>query len=207
MLIAVTNSFLRAGNLVLDIDHLDQDTYSKMSNLPKLRLFLKNLIDNHGLRQCYPRHILRHYFYSMFAVPECGIDMFNHWLPANHVHEFRFSSFFSFDKFYQELQSVAKFFNLEFLPSSDLVVLHENFLRVNQGWHSHNKCSKIIESIIKQKNIQLDLNIIEEAWISWKIAQIFNIYDLDCMQQEQFPKETSTVIRDIANHYPERLAC
>jgi hypothetical protein len=207
MLIAVTNSFLRAGNQMLDIDHLEQDTYHKMFCLPKLRSFLRTLTDRYGIRRSYPRHILRHYFYSMFAVPECGLHMYNRWLPANHFHEFQFSSFFSFEKFYQELQSVANFFNLEFLPSADMIVLHENFLRVNQGWHSHIKCSNIIESIIRQKNIPLDLNIVEESWINWKITQIFNIYDLDCTQKEKFPEETSIIIREIAQHYQERSTC
>lgn len=207
MLIAVTNSFLRAGDQILDIDHLEQDTYHKMSHLPKLGSFLKTLTDHHGIQQCYPRHILRNYFYSMFAVPEYGLDIFNRWLPANYVHEFRFASFFSFGKFYQELQSVAKFFQLEFLPSAALIVLHENFLRLNQGWHSHVKCSKIIESLIKQENIRLDLNIVEESWINWKIAQIFNVYDLDCTQKENFPRETSIIIQEIAQHYQKRDPC
>lgn len=207
MLICVTNSFLRAGDQMLDIDHLEQDTYHKMSCLPKLGSFLKTLTDRYGVRRSYPRHILRHYFYSMFAIPEHGLDMFNHWLPANRVHEFRFASFFSFEKFYQELQSVAKFFNLEFRPSADMIVLHENFLRLNQGWHSHIKCSKIIESIIKQENIPLDLNIVEESWIGWRISQIFNIYDLDCTQKENFPEETSIIIREIAQHYEKRPSC
>ena len=197
MFIAVTNSFLRAGDQRLDIDNLENNTRAKMSKLSKLTNFLQTLSDNHGVSDSYSRMTLRHYFESMFADPTVGLEMFTRWTSANNVHEFKFSSFFYIDQFYESLQKIAQFVNLEFRPSDQLITLHEQFLEKNQGWHSHLKCSKIIESIIKKQIVPVQLNIIEEAWISYKISQIFNLYDLSCFRKESFPHTTEEIIHNI----------
>jgi hypothetical protein len=197
MLIAVVNSFSRAGNQSLDINCLEQNTYNKLKELPKLNMFLKNLVDNHGIADNYKRNVLRHYFKSMFSVPEHGLNMFINWAPAQHVHEFKFANFFYLDQFFESLQGIARFTNLEFRPSMELVKLHAEFLEKNQGWHCHLRCSKIVESIIKKEIVPLELNIIEEAWILYKISQIFNLYDLDCCNQEYFPPSTEKIINEI----------
>ena len=199
-LIAVINSFLRAGDQSLDLVDLQNQTYKKIADLPKLKLFLKTLIDNHGLVESYSRRILRHYFASMFAVPEYGVGMFNNWVPVRQSHNFKFSSFFSLETFYLELQSIAKFVNLKFAPSLELVELHRQFIERNQGWQSYKKCSKIIKSIIEQKTIELNLNLVEEAWINWRISQLFNIYDLECLKHDDFPKTTLPIIEEINKH-------
>jgi hypothetical protein len=206
-LIAMINSFLRAGDQTLDLVDLHNQTYEKMSNLPKLKFFLKMLSDNHGQAESYSRQVLRHYFYSMFAVPEYGVDTFNQWAPACYVHNFKFSSFFSLEKFYVELQRIAQFVNLEFTPSTQMVELHRQFIEKNQGWQSYEKCSKIIQSIIEQQTVDLNLNIVEEAWLDWRISQIFNIYDLECLKQDSTPSTTSTIIKEINKHYNKGSKC
>ena len=82
LLIAVTNSFLRAGNQILDINNLETDTRTKMESLPKLRKFLDTLIKYHGHADQYPRSILRKYFYAMFDNHDNGLGMFTTWLSA-----------------------------------------------------------------------------------------------------------------------------
>jgi hypothetical protein len=197
MLVAVTNSFLRAGDQKLDIDHLENNTRDKMARLSKLSTFLQTLSNNHGISDSYSRMTLRHYFESMFSDTTVGLEMFTNWIPAYNVHAFKFSDFFCIDQFYESLQKIAQFVNLEFRPSDHLINLHEQFLEKNQGWHSHQKCSKIIESIIKKQIVAIDLNIIEEAWISHRISQIFNLYDLSCFRKESFPPTTEEIIHNI----------
>jgi len=197
MLIAVTNSFLRAGDQQLDLDNLEIDTRKKMLKLPKLLNFLQSLSDNHGVADFYSRMILRHYFESMFADPTNGLKNYTNWKSANNVHAFDFSTFFYIDQFYESLQQIARFVNLEFRPSSQLIKLHNQFLEKNQGWHGHLKCSKIVESIIRKQIVPMQLNIIEEAWISYRISQIFNLYDLPCFRQELFPPTTEEIIHNI----------
>jgi hypothetical protein len=178
-----------------------------MKSLPKMKPFLDTLIQDHGIQELYPRKILRNYFYSMFDDPHCGLNMFNTWLPVDNYHNFQFSSFFSFVDFFEALQKIAKFVNMEFQPSLELIRLHTEFLSKNQGWQSHIKCSKIAEAIVKQENIELNLNIIEEAWISWKITQAFNLYNLECLQEDCFPKETAIIIDSISGYHKKGNLC
>ena len=207
LLIATTNSFLRAGDQLLDLNNLEQDTFKKMASLSKMKLFLDTLIQDHGIQDSYPRKILRNYFYSMFDEPQHGLNMFNSWAPVDNYHNFRFSSFFSVVDFFEELQKIAKFVNIEFQPSSELIKLHTEFLSKNQGWQSHIKCSKIAEAIVNQENIEIDLNVIEEAWIIWKITRAFNLYDLKCLQEDCFPKETAIIIDSISRYYKKGNLC
>ena len=202
MLILITNSFLRSGNEHLDINHLEVDTFSKMSKLPKLSEFLKTLVQNHGESKSYARNILRHYFESMFAVPEHGIDTMINWMPAKNSHQFDFSSFFQLDRFIKSLQDIAKFTNMEFQLTPQLIDLYDQFLEKNQGWQSHLKCNKIVESLIRKIPVTLDLNIIEEAWISYRISEIFNLYDLSCCRQDNFPATTAEIIKEIELNLP-----
>lgn len=197
MLIAVINSFLRAGDQTLDIENLEVDTRRKMMELPKLSDFLKTLTNNHGLADSYSRKILRHYFEAMFNDPDNGLNVFTDWVPAQKVHHFDFFTFFHIEHFFESLQKIAQFYNLEFRPSESLIRLHEEFLERNQGWHSHLKCSKILECIVKKQTVDIKLNVIEEAWISYRISKIFNLYELPCLQQDQFPSTTEEIIKDI----------
>ena len=207
MLIAITNSFVRAGNQVLDLYQLEQDTHEKMSGLPKLKEFLQTLVEHHGLQESYSRSTLRHYFYSMFADPTCGMDTFRCWQPAQQVHDFEFGSFFTLDRFFESLQGIAKFVNIDFVPSPALVALHTEFLEKNQGWHSHNKCNIIVNAIIRKIPMSLDLNIVEEAWIAWRIAKIFNIYELESCTADMFANNTEIIIREIDVHFQRKQSC
>lgn len=201
LLIAVTNSFTRAGDQKLDIDNLEIDTYSKMASLPKLKRFLDLLVERHGLVDQYPRSVLRKYFYAMFDDHPHGLGMFTDWLPAKKTHDFRFSSFFNVSDFLEELQRVSKFVNLEFHPDSKLINLHRDFLSRNQGYISQIKCSKILDSIVNQTPMDIQLNIIEEAWINYKLTRLFNFYAHPELERDSYPSNTSKISQLIfVNH-------
>jgi len=193
MLIAVTNSFLRAGDQKFNINDLETNTIEKLLPLAKATNFLNTLTRDHGEMKNYPRAILRNYFYSMFADPANGIEMMTKWLPAKHYHNFAFKSFFDITHFFQSLQKVAKFVNQEFLPSRNLVDLHVEFLKLNQGYQSQCTCNKVMEAIITNQSIPIELNIIEEAWINYKISRTFNLYAVPELETNNYPTDTKTV--------------
>lgn len=193
LLIAVTNSFLRAGDDSLDLEHLEFDTYNKMIALPKLSEFLATLTNNHGLRDEYPRGVLRKYFYAIFDENKHGLDMFNRFIPANNVYNFNFRNFFSFSDFLQGLQEVSKFVNLEFVPDWDLTNLHGKFLQVNQGYFSELKCKRAMEMIIQKQSASLNLNIVEEAWVNYKISRTFNLYNVPELDDDIYPTDTEII--------------
>jgi len=190
MLIAVTNSFLRSGNQKIDIDNLETDTFKKMSLLPKASNFLQMLCLRYGKKEHYPRSVLRKFFYSMFDNPEHGIDMMTKWQPAPHSHDFEFRSFFSLDCFFENLQKISKFVDLEFFPTKELVDLHLEFLSRNQGYNSHLKCEIVMQSIISNQPMPLALNLLEEAWINYRISRSFNLYDVAELELDNYPTDT-----------------
>ena len=193
LLIAITNSFLRAGNQCLDITNLQINTYQKMSDLPKLKQFLNTLVCDHGVQEQYPRHILRNYFYSMFEDFENGLKMFVTFQPHTKVYKFDFRNFFSFNKFYQSLREISKFVEIEFTPTQQMIQLHQNFLSVNQGFHSDQKCLVLVEQLIQGQDVDFKLNIIEEAWLNHRISRIFNLFAVDGLNQDIYPTNTAHV--------------
>lgn len=193
MLIAVTNSFLRAGNQSLDIENLHIDTHNKISKLSKLSVFLQTLERDHGRRDQYPRHVLRQYFYAMFDSYEHGLGMFTAWQPVRHWHDFEFRCFFDSCRFYQALQQIAQFVNLDFRPTHRLASLHQEFLQINQGLASERKCLAVFESIVAGQSTEIQLNIIEEAWLNYCISRAFNVYNAVELSQDSYPTNTKTI--------------
>lgn len=190
MLIGLTNSYLRAGDEKFDIDNLEIDTIKKLSTLQKGIPFQNYLIKEHGIKANYPRGVIRKYFYGLFQDHNYGLGMFTNFDHANKVHHFPFRSFFDLGQFYHELNNIAYFLDLNFYPTPDLARLHNDFIKLNQGYHSEVKMKKIWHSILYGHSCNIQLNLIEEAWINHQIAVAFRCYDLPLLAEDQFPVNT-----------------
>lgn len=190
MLIGLTNSFLRSGGQSVDIDNLEIDTINKLTKISKGANFAKTITQDFGTHTDYPRHAIRNYFYSMLSDHETGLGMFVNFTPFNNVHEFPFRAFFESNYFYTELNEIAKFLNLNFYPTVDLGLLHKNFLKANQGYHSELKCKQIWLAILEGRPMEVDLNLIEEAWINHQVAKTFRCYDHPLLSSDQYPTNT-----------------
>jgi hypothetical protein len=191
MLIGVTNSFLRAGDQSVDIKNLEKNTLHKLSKCPKLETNLKQIVSDIGYREHYDRHCLRNYFYSMFDDPENGIKQYQFFNPSvRYTYQFPFRAFFDWSYFFTELTNISKFVKHEFIFDSKLIDLHTEFLKLNQGYHSEQKCKKIIEAAILKQSMPIDLNLIEEAWINYQFSRMFNIYNHLKLISNQYPTNT-----------------
>jgi hypothetical protein len=193
MLIAITNSFLRAGDQEFDLDNLEIGTVAKLKNMPKAQFFLATLVDNFGHQENYNRSALRNYFYSMFADPVLGLDNFIHFNPAECIYNFPFTAFFDMGQFYKELNQIGKFLNFNFYPTIELGKIHEEFISLNQGYTSDTKCRQILANVLNNIDQAITLNIIEEAWLNWQIAEIFRCYDLPLLLENNYPTSTSEI--------------
>ena len=151
------------------------------------------MVFEQGLHEQYPRHILRNYFYSMFEDFENGLRMFVTLQPHSKVYKFNFRNFFTFDKFYQSLQEIARFVELDFTPTKQMIQLHQNFLSINQGLHSEKKCLALIEKIIQGDDVDFKLNVIEEAWMNHRISRAFNQFAVEGLNQDIYPSNTSQI--------------
>jgi hypothetical protein len=194
MLIGVTNSILRAGDQTVELDDLEKNTLQKLKKSPKLSGQVDSLVADYGIRDSYPRSALRNYFYSMFTDPEHGTDIYNKFdSDTPDVYNFDFMNFFNPTKFYQELNNIAYWFNLNFYSDSRLGNLHQEFLEKNQGWHSYNKCQNLIQLIFQGKSTEVKCNILEEAWINTVIAKTTRCYDLPLLTSDHYPTDTKKI--------------
>lgn len=194
MLPALVNSFVRAGDESIDICQLEIDTVQKLYHLPKAKKFLEDLVNEHGLQKNYSRSVIRNYFYAKFDVPEYGIRLFNKFTHKHHTHAFPFSAFYNLQQFYLELNRCAFFLNMDFFPSENLNILWQQFIEINQGYHSQLRCNQIIHCVLTAQDMTTsNLNLIEEAWILYKISKIFRCYDHPELNCDDFPKNTKDI--------------
>jgi hypothetical protein len=200
MLIGITNSFLRAGDQKFDIDHLDKNTLDKLSKFKKGINFSNTLVSEHGVRIDYPRSTIRNYFYSMLNDYDNGVGMCTQFAPApDGLYCFPFRAFFDNGHFYQELNQISNFLGLNFYPTVELGKLHKNFLSVNQGYHSEIKCKQVWEAILLGESQDIQLNLLEEAWINHMVATCFRCYDLPLLIQDQYPTNTLAISQALFN--------
>ena len=200
LLIAVTNSFLRANDETVDLQSLEFDTLEKL-NLSKTQEFRNNIISDFGIRKNYPRSVLRNYFQSMFQYKEFGHAYYNNFdRNTLSYYEFPLRSFFTIEDFYYQVNQAAYWFNENFYPTPDLHNLHKEFMRLNQGHASELKCKQILSDIIVGKKTTFFTNIVEEAWINHRIAETFRCYDLNILYQDVYPEDTA-IISDALYHW------
>jgi hypothetical protein len=198
MLIGITNTFLRAGDQKFDIDNLEKDLLNKMSKLGKGIKFKNTVVNDHGVKVDYPRSVIRNYFYSMFDDHDNGLGMFTQFdTTPTKVHYFPFRAFFDIGYFYQELDKIARFLGLNFYPTTALGNLHAEFLALNQGLHSEIKCKQVWQNILHGKPANIQLNLIEEAWINHQVATCFRCYDLPLLSQDQYPTDTLEISKAV----------
>jgi hypothetical protein len=195
LLTAVINSWTRAGDECIELDHLEIDTLDKLAQVEKSLPLQRMLIQDHGVRQHYPRSVLRNYFYSMFADAKYGIDMFNCFESAESFCNFEFGDFFSIDQFYSALNRVAHYLNLDFVPSAALAQLHAEFLKNNTGYHQQQAATAVLQQILTGQAASIHLNIAQEAWLQHKIAEIYRCYDLAELAQDNWTHNTQEIAR------------
>lgn len=196
MLIALTNSLVRAGDEVIDINHLENNTIEKLSKWPKAYKLLDDLIAEHGIQSNYPRSVIRNYFYAKFDNPDYGINMFNNFQHQGSVLTFPFRSFFNLEEFYIELNKCAFFLNMNFYPNDRTVDIWEKFISVNQGYYSHQRCNQAMHCILTNSSMDIsNFNLVEEAWILYRLSQIFRCYDHPLLNVDRFLTDTKEISR------------
>jgi hypothetical protein len=208
MLASLTNSLLRAGDEVFDLKDLHKNSIKKLSSLQKATYFLKDLTTEHGIQENYPKNIIRNYFYSKFFIPEYGINLFNTFNSSTKKIVFPFNAFFSIEQFYIQLNQVAFFLQENFYPDEQFIKVFNEFILRNQGYHSQIKCNNIITNILNNLSMDItDCNLVEQAWINYRIAQIFRCYDHPLLINEDYPTNTQEIAAAIykwkSNDYPE----
>ena len=198
MLPALVNSFVRSGDQVIDIFNLEIDTIKKLSSLPKATVLLTNIINDLGRKEIYPRSAIRNYFYAQFDNAEYGIDMFNNFKHTGKKLVFPFDAFFDYEKFCVNLNKCAFFLDMNFYPTDHTYQIWKRFIQVNQGYDSYQRCKEAMHGILTGNSMDLsNFNIIEEAWLLYRISRIFRCFEHPLLTANQFvptTKEFSQII-------------
>jgi hypothetical protein len=139
------------------------------------------------------REQLRNNFFSKINERNIYADLFPKLAYAcNENFDFPFMDFYNYNKFCYSLNKLAEWLGKSFMPTGNLYMLWQEFIRKNQGWESFTKCDGIIESILGNQNKKIACTVLEEAWIMYNITKITGVHvEFD----EVFPKTTQQIYK------------
>lgn len=184
LLILSSVSFLRAGNVGIDNDLLEENTYHKLNSnkfytslLNRINLAYPNNIISPSSPNC-PRYILREFFKYGFQQPDnhglyLQLKQLSYPVDVN-VIDFPFNSFYNYNLFLNNLIRVADWCN-ETIDQSGLQELWTMFIG-KQIYKDHKKeCDEIVETVLsKQGKPMKKLSLFQESYINATLEKLFN---------------------------------
>jgi hypothetical protein len=169
----------------------------------------KECVDVHNLRllelspespNC-PRDILREFFKIGFKFPdESGFikqQQKMQYKSSNDVYVFPFSSFYSTERFVNELSNISKWSAYNFFPSTDFYDLHGKFLENQLHKNSKKQCDKILARIQAKEIFDFEnLDLFQESYLT---AHIENVYNIELPNNEHWFLNSSEILNQIRN--------
>lgn len=173
--IALVNRWHRSGGLSYDqkvLSLIDEDTRNSPTRFRN---------------QYYHQYKTRKAFGDFIEIP-------------NNIQEFDFESFFIWSEFCRELTNIAKFLNQKFIPDQELYKLWQEFIRLNQGYHSYYRCADILEKIFLEQPMPIRCTPYEEAWINYNITKMTGVDRGPLFTDDIYPTNTAEVYK-LITHY------
>ena len=117
------------------------------------------------------------------------------------VFKFGYQSFFRLYDFLLELKAVADFLEHTFRFDQSLVVLWQEFMDRNQGFHLWKESNRLFESIVSGADVDIKDDWKIHAHLNYQISQVFQLYDHPRLfSQEPYPTSTKEVYDIIVDH-------
>ena len=202
-------SLLRAGNMNIDNNSLEHDTYNKLNN-DYYRPVLDRLLYSYPelqvdeINSSVPRNILREFYKFGFRDPRIN----GYWLTlqqltysANQdIFYFDFENFYDTQKFMVAVDKLQDFVGKKFCFDHRISELHEKFLSLNPYKDHKNVCDTLIKHVQQNNNCEIPkLTLFQESYINGNLERIYNkempFHDLNYF----------TSVRDVL-HYIETRA-
>lgn len=125
------------------------------------------------------------------------------------VFDFNFQSFFTLENFIEELSLCADFCKMKLNFNENLVILHQKFLEINQGYHKWIHGKRIIDSVLTKQNLPISADDWQlQSYINYRISRIFKIHDGPLFDSDSYPGTTIEIHEVISNfikNYDERF--
>lgn len=186
LLLLQLNSLYRAGDIQLEFDDLENNTYNKLNEFENYHSLLENLIKSYGLKCSevnpdVPRHILREF--HKFGFKDSTINGFiisqknaEARLQNKDVFKFPYNSFFDFNLLLAELYKVAEYYNIALtIDQIYLKQIHNKFLTKILGLDYKITCDNIIDNVNNNIEVEIPkLNLVQESYINAKLEILFN---------------------------------
>ena len=179
LLLVSSVSLLRAGDLGIDNDQLEVDTYNKLGN-KHYRSVLAEILNAYPFLSrndtAIPRNVLREFFKFGFSNPEIN----GYWKKQQQmrynipVFVFKFKAFYNYNLLVDTLAELENFLGMPFRFDSELKILHSKFLNLIPYVGHTDQCNAIVSSV--QYNLDQiipPLTLLQESYIN---GQLENIY-------------------------------
>lgn len=185
LLLLSSGAFLRAGDVGIENDQLEINTYHKLADSQVYSELIQLINDAYPDNSisldspACPRFVLREYFKFGFKDPE--INGFTKKLAQLkysdqlNVIDFPFESFYNKDLFIKSIASIADWYG-QFAMPDGVNELWEQFYQV-QVYRNHKvECDRIINSVIARRELLIPkLSLLQESYINGVLEKQFNI--------------------------------
>ena len=177
-------SLLRAGDMNIDNNDLEHNTYNKLNN--KYYRSVLDLIQRSypelqitQVNSSIPRNILREFYKFGFRDPKIN----GYWLKLQQliysdnqdVFYFDFKNFYDKQKFIAGLNDIQNFVGEKFCFDHNIVALHEKFLNLNPYKDHKNVCDNLIKHVQQNKNCEIPkLTLFQESYMNAKLELLYN---------------------------------
>lgn len=180
LLLLSSVSLLRAGDMGIDNDKLEIDTFQKLDNV-HYGSVLKEIIHAYKFLDAsinsIPRNVLREFFKFGFKDP----DINGYWKKQQQmsytqpVFVFYFKAFYDFDLFVETLKILEKFIGRTFNFSNEMKQLHEKFLSMIPCQFHKDECDNILENIYSNKDFSIpELTLLQESYLNAQLEKKYN---------------------------------
>ena len=180
LLLLSSVSLLRAGDMGIDNDQLEIDTFQKLDNM-YYGSVLKEITNAYKFldpaTNSIPRNILREFFKFGFKDPDTN----GYWKKQQQMYYtqpvfvFHFKAFYDFDLFVETLENLEKFIGRTFNFCNEIRQLHENFLSMIPYKLHKYQCDKILGNIYSNTDFSIPkLTLLQESYLNAHLEKKYN---------------------------------
>ena len=161
---------------IADIDdfyNLPAHIIEECINQFKFKPFVLNEKHPHAPRYVL-RDIFKSWFYNKSWYPSVNMKLIEQSYKNSKIYKIPLRNLYNLDLFIKELKNIEKYFNLIF-TDWNLTDLHKRFVDKVPYKNSVQNCNNIISSVKNFIDVPIDVNVIEESFIDFKIEKEYNI--------------------------------